>query len=161
MRGVLKAYRDTDRTVWVADSFQGLPKPNPAAYPADRGDAHHTIPYLSVSLDQVKANFAKYGLLDGQVRFLPGWFKDSLPKAPIAQLSVLRLDGDMYESTMECLTWLYPKVSIGGYIIVDDYGNEVLPAKMAVDDFRAARNITEPIRPIDWTGAYWQRAHGD
>jgi O-methyltransferase len=100
MRAVLNAYGDRTRTVWAADSFEGLPKPDPDAYPADEGDRHWQKAELAVSLDEVKANFRRYGLLDEQVRFLVGWFRDTLPSAPIERLAVLRLDGDMYESTM-------------------------------------------------------------
>jgi O-methyltransferase len=157
MRGALKAFGETERVVWVADSFQGLPKPDSTQYPADRGDRLHTAANLAVSLDQVKANFAKYGLLDDQVRFLPGWFKDTLPSAPITRIALLRLDGDMYESTMTSLRHLYPKLSVGGYAIIDDYWNEQLPCKMAVDEFRAEQQIADPMERIDWTGAYWRR----
>jgi O-methyltransferase len=96
MRAVLKAYGDTHRLVWVADSFQGLPKPDPTRYPADAGDTSWQSSYFRVSLDQVKANFARYGLLDNQVRFLVGWFRDTMPTAPIEQLAVLRIDADLY-----------------------------------------------------------------
>jgi O-methyltransferase len=157
MRAVLKAYRETERTVWVADSFRGLPTADSHRYPVDRGDEHHTIASLAVPLDQVKANFAKYGLLDEQVKFLPGWFSDTLPVAPIERLAILRLDGDMYESTMVSLRSLYPKLSVGGYAIVDDYFNDRLPARTAVDEYREEHGITEPIERIDWTGAFWRR----
>ncbi|TLY51148.1 MAG: macrocin O-methyltransferase [Gammaproteobacteria bacterium] len=148
MRAVLAAYGVTDRVVWCADSFEGLPEPNAALYPADAGDEHHTFAPLAVSLDEVQANFAHYGLLDERVRFLKGWFKDTLPGAPIARLAILRLDGDMYESTMDGLSALYAKVSPGGVVIVDDYG-AVAACKQAVTDFRQAQQIDEPIRDID------------
>ncbi len=156
MKAVLKAYGDESRRVWVADSFEGLPKPDAKRYPADRGDSHWTWSHLAVPLDEVKRNFSRYGLLDERVRFLAGWFRDTLPSAPIKRLAVLRLDGDMYESTMDALRFLYPKLSIGGFVIVDDYG--AVPAcKAAVQDYRLKQNITEPIIPIDWSGVYWQR----
>jgi O-methyltransferase len=158
MRAILKAYGVTDRSVWVADSFQGLPPPDPEKYPADAGDKLSQATFLCVSLEQVKANFEKYGLLDEQVRFLKGWFKDTLPRAPIKQLAVMRLDGDMYESTMESLTALYPKLSANGYIIIDDYILEA--CRQAVLDFRASRGITDEIKDIDGTGVYWQRTAG-
>jgi O-methyltransferase len=157
MRAVLKAYNVDDRAVWVADSFEGLPKPDPQKYPKDIGDLHHTYRDLAVPIEDVKANFARYGLLDEQVRFLKGWFRDTLPTAPINKLAVIRLDGDMYESTIEALIHLYPKLSSGGYVIVDDYG--VVPAcREAVNDFRASNGITDEMIAIDWSGVYWQRS---
>ena len=156
MRAILKVDGDTGRVVWVADSFRGLPKPDPDRFPADAGDRHWTQPELAVSLDGVKTNFALYGLLDNQVRFLVGWFRDTLPTAPIDRLAVLRLDGDMYESTMDALQSLYPKLSRGGYVIVDDYG-AVAGCRAAVEDFRAEHGITEEVERIDWTGIFWRR----
>ena len=156
MRAVLYAYGITDRTVWAADSFQGLPRPDPVRYPADADDELWKASALAVSLDDVKANFAAYGLLDDQVRFLVGWFRDTLPAAPIDRLAVMRLDGDLYESTMDALTALYPRLSVGGYVIVDDYG-AMASCRKAVEDFRAERGITDEITPIDWTGVYWRR----
>ncbi|MGA3308027.1 MAG: TylF/MycF/NovP-related O-methyltransferase [Xanthobacteraceae bacterium] len=156
MRGILKAYGIPDRTVWVADSFAGLPPPNPEQYPADRDDPHHTFLPLIIPLEEVRDNFAKYGLLDDQVQFLKGWFKDTLPNAPIKRLAVLRLDGDMYESTIQSLDALYWKVSPDGFIIIDDY---ILPAcRKAVDDFRAQHDITAKLEPVDGAAVYWCKA---
>jgi O-methyltransferase len=156
MRAVLAAYDDPDRRVWVADSFEGLPKPRPVLYPADEGVDYTVFPQLAVGVNQVRANFARYGLLDGRVCFLPGWFKDTLSTAPITQLAVLRLDGDLYESTIDTLEALYPKLSVGGYCIVDDYG-ALEPCRRAVEEYRRQNGITEPILPVDWTGVYWRR----
>lgn len=157
MRAILKAYGNQDKTVWVADSFQGLPRPD-GRLGQDEADPHwQYADVLAVPLDQVKYNFERYGLLDRQVRFLPGWFSDTLPTAPIQRISVLRLDGDMYSSTMDALTALYPKLSSGGYAIVDDYG--AVPAcRQAVDDYRREHGIQDPLRQIDWTGVYWKRS---
>jgi O-methyltransferase/8-demethyl-8-(2,3-dimethoxy-alpha-L-rhamnosyl)tetracenomycin-C 4'-O-methyltransferase len=155
LRGILKAHGETERRVFVADSFAGLPPPDPR-YPADAGDNHAQFEELAVSLDEVKANFAKYELLDEQVVFLKGWFKDTLPSAPIERLAVLRLDGDMYQSTMDGLENLYDKVSPGGFVIVDDYGC-VAGCKAAVTDFRQARGITDAIIDIDGWGIFWRK----
>ena len=157
MRAILKAYDVKDRRVWGADSFAGLPKPDAARYPADAGDQTYTHPELAVSLDQVRANFEKYALLDEQVRFLPGWFRETLPAAPIDCLALMRLDGDMYESTCVALESLYPKLSPGGYVIVDDYG-ACAGCQKAVHDFRAGNNIVDEIVSIDWTGVYWRKS---
>lgn len=155
MRAVLKAYDIRDRNIWVADSFEGLPVPNEKAYPADKGDIHHTFDELKIALDSVKNNFKKYDLLDDQVKFLKGWFKDTLPTAPVEKLALVRLDGDMYESTMDAIANLYPKLSPGGFLIVDDYCIEM--CKKAIVDYRAANNIKDEIIDIDGTGVFWQK----
>jgi len=144
------------RTVWVADSFQGLPKPNVEMYPEDKGDDLYSIEQLRISEDQVKDNFRRFNLLDDNVRFLKGWFKDTLPSAPIEKLAIVRLDGDMYESTMDGLVNLYHKLSVGGFLIVDDYG-VIEACKKAVHDFRDKHGITEEIINIDGSGYYWQK----
>jgi O-methyltransferase len=156
MRGVLKAHGCVDRNVWVADSFRGLPTPNPSV-PADAGSDLHAYSYLAVGEAQVRHNFERYGLLDAQVRFLPGWFKETLPQAPIERLAVLRLDGDLYESTRDALDALYPRLSPGGFCIIDDYG--AIPAcRKAVHHYRSRHGIRERIHDIDGIGAFWRRA---
>lgn len=156
MRAVLAAHGIKNKRVFVADSFAGLPKPNAEVYAEDKGDRHHVHDFLAVPRAEVESNFRRYGLLDNQVVFLEGWFKDTLPFAPIEKLSVLRLDGDMYESTMDTLTSLYPRLSKGGFCIVDDYSN-LKPCKEAVEHFRASHNINDNIIEIDWTGVYWRK----
>jgi len=157
MRAILKAFNVTNRTVWVADSFEGLPPPDPVTYPQDADDRLYTFKQLAVPLEEVKANFEHYGLLDDQVRFLTGWFRDTLPTAPIKQLAVARLDGDMYESTMNGMENLYPKLAVGGYLIVDDYGF-CKACQQAVHDYRERNGITDEIKTVDWTGVYWRRS---
>lgn len=156
MRAVLKARGVLDRTVWVADSFAGVPPPDADRYPADAGIDLYRAKQLAISLEEVQSNFEAYGLLDDQVRFLKGWFKDTLAPAPIDRLAVMRLDGDLYESTMDSLTALYSKLSPGGYVIIDDYG-AIEACKQAVQDFRASCGISDKIVMVDWTGAYWQK----
>lgn len=154
MRGLLAAYGITDRTVWVADSFQGLPVPDVERYPIDAGWAPQAS-FLTISEEEVRGNFARYDLLDDQVRFLPGWFKDTLPTAPIEQLALLRLDGDLYGSTWDALSALYPKLAPGGFIIIDDYN--FFTCKNAVHDYRDQQSIEEPIQPIDGMAVFWRR----
>jgi O-methyltransferase len=154
MKGVLEAYGDAHRRVFVADSFQGLPPPSPDKHPADTGNMLHTFEQLAISRQEVERNFLAYSLLDERVVFLEGWFKDTLPSAPIDQLSVLRLDGDMYESTTQALDALYHKVSRGGFVIVDDY--QIPGCAKAIGDFREKREITSPILPIDGWATWWR-----
>jgi hypothetical protein len=156
LRAVLAACEDQSRSVWVVDSFAGLPPPSPEQYPEDTDLDLSSIDLLSVSRAEVEANFERYGLLDERVHFLEGWFKDTLPRAPIERIALLRVDADMYESTMDVLTGLYARVSPGGYVIIDDYG-ALDPCRRAVDDFRHSRGIREQMFRIDHTAVYWVR----
>lgn len=157
MRAALEAFGDTKRNVWVADSFRGLPKPDLDKYPADKiFDYSSPAPQPDSSLESVKKNFEWYKMLDDRVIFLPGLFRDTLPRAPIEQLALIRLDGDLYESTMDGLKSLYPKLSTGGYVIIDDY-NCYRTAKQATDDFRKEYGITDELVRVDWTAVYWKR----
>jgi O-methyltransferase len=155
MRAILAAYDVTDRGVWVADSFQGLPSPDGEHYPADAHIDWSDVGVLKVGADAVRANFERYGLWDDQVHVLEGWFCDTLPDAPIDRLAVLRLDGDLYQSTIDALDALEPRVSPGGFVIVDDYGGWE-PCRAAVDDYRRDHGIDDPIETVDWTGVWWR-----
>jgi O-methyltransferase len=151
MRAMLKSYKISDRIVWVADSFEGLPAPKDGT---DGSDLSH-VKTLAVPVEQVKRNFERFGLLDEQVRFIKGWFSETLHTAPIEKLAILRLDGDLYSSTMDALNALYPKVSIGGYVIIDDYGSWP-SCKRAVHEYIAKRGIQADIRDIDGSGVFWR-----
>jgi hypothetical protein len=179
MRGILKARGITNRAVWVADSFEGFPttaeqgaSPQSFSSPelaAVRGyfqgareasePAFHTsLDHMmqGASLEDVRDRFDRYGLLDDQVNFLRGWFSDTLPTAPIERLAVLRLDGDLYDSTYDALDALYPRLSVGGYIIVDDYG-WVEECRTAVHDYLDAHRIQVAVQRVDDEAVYWQK----
>jgi hypothetical protein len=158
MRGILKAWNETERKVFVADSFEGLPDPD-ADQDLDDAIAHAFLTQIdrfAVSEVTVKETFANYGLDDDQVVILKGWFADTLPTAPIDQLAVVRLDGDYYDSTVDSITNLYPKLSKGGWIIIDDYGLP-LGCRRAIDEYRDEHVIDDPIQMADDQTAYWQR----
>ena len=147
MRLILEARQALDRVVWVADSFQGMP----VGDPEDVNQWNH--PELAVSLAEVQENFRAWGVLDEHVRFIPGWFKDTLP-GPVGCLAVLRLDGDYYTSTRDVIRALYPKLSPGGYLIIDDWGFG--ECQQAVNEYRDQHQITEPIIEMGFS-AYWRR----
>ena len=163
MRGVLAAHGISDRTVWVADSFRGLPLP-PAGSLDEKmynGKEVVEVDRLAVALETVKSHFRRYGLLDDQVRFLAGWFHDTLPRAPLKEVAVLRLDADSYDSSRHTLVHVYPKVSVGGYVILDDWGlDRICGEKQAVVEYRQANNITDEIIEVDWQCAYWRKGAG-
>jgi hypothetical protein len=162
MQAILKAH-NSDRRVILADSFRGLPRPD-GTYEADLYDidAKYALwrhRQLAISRQQVEDGFRRLGLWGDNLVFLEGWFKDTLPTAPVEKLAVLRLDGDYYESTMDALKHLYPKLSPGGYCIIDDYS--VIPAcKQAAHDYRDTNGIDDEIIPIDKWSAYWRRTAG-
>jgi hypothetical protein len=147
----------------VADSFEGLPAPDPEKFPIEA--KYHSGAVIkkvynnfAVGLEDVQANFKLFGWLDDRVTFLKGWFKDTLPTAPIEKLAIMRLDGDYYESTWDALTNLYDKLSVGGYAIIDDYGeDEWTYCRKAVEDFRTERGITDELIRVDSKCSYWQR----
>jgi len=153
MRGVMKARGALDRTLWLADSFCGLPPPEA---PEDTGYDLTSFTALAIDAETVREGFRRFDLLDEGVRFLEGWFADTLPRAPIGRLALMRLDGDLYKSTIDALEPLYPKLERGGYVVIDDYG-AFPPCRQAVHDFRAKHAIEAPISVIDWTGVYWRK----
>lgn len=163
MRAVLKVLNVTDRAVWVADSFEGLPEPDAEKFPLEAKafkSAAMTKHYkhLAVGLEEVQRNFVAYGMLDDKIKFLKGWFKDTLPSAPIERLAIMRLDGDYYESTRDALVNLYDKLSVGGYVIIDDYGEDTWTyCRKAVEEFRSDRGIADPLVRVDKPCAFWRK----
>jgi hypothetical protein len=179
MRGLLKAYGVTDRTVWVADSFAGsLPRTEEqglssrsftspgldslraawveTAVLPEKAQERLDLVFEGTSYEEVRDRFVRYGLLDDQVQFLRGWFCDTLPSAPIERLALLRLDGDFYDSTYDALDALYPRLSIGGYAIVDDY-NTFAECRQAVHDYLDGVNAEIDVKPIDDESVFWQK----
>jgi hypothetical protein len=155
-RAVLFAHGVTDRRVILCDSFEGLPPPDPERYPADAGATFHLHAALAVSEETVRHNFSRFDLLDDQVVFLKGWFKDTMPRVPSETIAVLRLDGDLYESTIDPLNALYDRIPRGGYVIVDDY-HAVPTSKEAVHDFLSARGEAPAMVMIEGGGAYFRK----
>jgi len=146
-------FYNLNKNIFVADSFEGLPKPNAELYPEDKNDIHFTIDFLKVSLNEVKDNFKKYGVLNDNVIFLKGWFKNTLKTDKIERLALLRFDGDMYESTMDVFNSLYLKLNKNAIVIIDDY---CLPnCKKAIHDFRDKNNLNDEIKVIDNCGIFW------
>jgi O-methyltransferase len=156
MRAALDCLGESERTVWVADSFQGFPDvQRDAANGYDLQADLAGCDFLAVPLEEVKESFARFGL-DHDVNFVPGFFEDTLPKLPARRWAIVRLDGDSYDATRLALDVLYPNLAAGGYLIVDDY----LPldeCRQAVDDFRREHGITEPIENVDWSCVRWRR----
>lgn len=151
-RKLLDAANDQTRTVWCMDSFAWLPPPS-AKYAGDKGDKHHTFailnPVLRADLPAVEGIYRRFGIdvndPSQRTKLVKGFFNETAPVVArqLSAVAILRLDGDMYQSTWEVLIAMYEKVSVGGFVIVDDYG---LPgAKQATDDFRECASIDAPL----------------
>lgn len=126
------------KKIYACDSFEGLPSPGLNDPEKDAKGK------FSAGLETVKQNFNQYNVPEEAITIIPGWFNISLSKANIKSISFLRLDGDFYESTLDALNALYPKVSIGGLIYVDDYYS-FQGCKKAVDEYRMRFNIASPL----------------
>ena len=155
--GTIAAFgEEAKRKVYVCDSFQGLPRSsNTMDY-----DGWEVSDVLAVSLDQVRQHFKNSNLLRSNVEFVKGFFNESLPSLVDRdfKLAVLRADGDMYESTMDILFNLYDKISLGGFLIIDDWEVEV--CRKAVKHFfyiHGFRSIR--IEVIDESGAFIVKEH--
>jgi O-methyltransferase len=155
MRAVLDALGSTDRIVVVADSFEGFPDIDAA----ESDGVDYSYEFLVAALDDVRDNFARFGYERG-VDFVPGFFEETLPQLTDRTFAVVRLDGDSYSATNVGLHSLYPALSPGGYMIIDDYG-VVEGCRRAVDDFRSEYGITEPIEQVDWVSVRWRREGTD
>lgn len=162
LAGVINELK-SDKKVYLADSFEGLPEPskhdsdfdNYIWYPyANHFDEH--ILNCKCDMETVEANFKKYNLLQVNVHFIKGWFNESLINSPIKQISVLRIDADWYDSTKCVLDTLGPKVSSGGYIIIDDYNLE--GCKKAVDEYLAKQPKSYSVEYADKESGiiYWR-----
>lgn len=157
MRALQVVYGAKNRRVWAADSFQGLPPPESEPDILSGLDlSEKKAPYVAFSLEGVRDNFLRYNLLDEGVHFITGWFAETLPSAPIEKLAILRVDADLYSSTCDVLHNLYPKVTPGGFFIVDDYGYFNV-CRQAVDEYRAQHGIDEPIHFVNESCIYWRK----
>jgi hypothetical protein len=157
MRALHRAFGEEVRNLWVADCFEGVPPPESGPDVAANLDlTAERFPFMLASQREVTDNFSAFDLLDDGVRFLPGLFADTLPEAPVAQIALLRMDGDLYTSTLDVLHALYDRVVPGGYVIVDDYA--LAPCRQAIDEFRAERGITDPVERINWTIVHWRKS---
>jgi O-methyltransferase len=147
-----------DRVLYCADSFEGMPKPK-LSQDLKSGDGDYSeVEFYSVKLERVIENFKLFNALDDKVHFIKGWFSDTMPTLSenIQKISLLRIDCDLYESTNCVLSSLYPKVSSGGFIYIDDY-NSWAGCKQAVDDFRRNQKIDTPLIQVDWSSVFWRK----
>lgn len=142
-----------NKKVFVCDSFAGLPIPS-GKFQQDNGDNHYMFKELKISIEEVQNNFRQFNCIDDNVIFIKGFFKDTLPNNnQIKKLSLLRMDGDMYESTYDVFYSCYDKLIDKGVCIIDDYC--LNGARECTHDFRRDKNIDDPMNVVDNCGVYW------
>ena len=153
-----------ERPLHLFDSFEGLPEPtkedgeSAAIYSGGRNQGKLlTVNQCRAGLEEVRDLILREIQIDEQlVHFHVGWFQDTVPVGAkeLGPIALLRLDGDWYDSTKICLEHLYPLLSPGGFIIMDDYfawdG-----CKKATDEYRNKNSIKQAIHRIDVDAAYW------
>ncbi len=144
----------SDREFWLFDSFEGLPPPVEKDGDTAWG---HVGDYAAPQQAAEEIFFSKLKINPRNVHIIKGWFQDTLPdfKDNIGPIAILRLDGDLYESTKVCLEYLYNQVVSGGFVIIDDYGCWQ-GSKTAVDEFFSGRDIQ--LQVIDKKGRYFQKS---
>lgn len=139
------AVQGTDKKIYAFDSFEGIPMAGEydTSQPGIGEIKHNQFAPLKERLvssgitchsdKNVIENFERFGIPLTNILFIKGWFQDTLPIFPTGVISLLRLDGDLYESTMVCLEHLYPLLVEGGVVILDDHALD--GAKKAVHDY--------------------------
>jgi hypothetical protein len=150
------------RHKWFFDSYEGLPEPTEEDYkngkageylqPLSKGSCLGTIEQVGGLL------FDKLQLPKDEVHLVKGWFQDTVPphRDKVGPIAVLRLDGDWYESTKVPLENFYDQISLGGFVIIDDYAT-CFGSQKAVDEFRSARNISSALYPDGRGGAWFEK----
>lgn len=141
-----------NRTIWLLDSFQGMPVTTPEdgeAAKAHIGKEVGDIGRVKCVLERVGANMSR-------VRILPGWFEDTFPFVTAPRIALLNIDADWYESVKLCLDTLYDRVVTGGFVSFDDYGHWP-GCRKAVDEFFQARKLPYRLQKVDYTAHWFQK----
>jgi O-methyltransferase len=145
-----------NRTVWLFDSFQGMPpvtEHDGVSFDGRTAQSHvgqevGDIRRVNQVLRRVRSDMKR-------VRIVPGWFNDTFTSATIDKIALLNIDADWYESVKLCLDTFYDRVVPGGFVSFDDYGHWP-SCKKAVDEFFKARQLTYKLHQADYT-AHWFR----
>jgi O-methyltransferase len=151
---------DTDRELWLYDTFEGMPEPtaeDTASWEADphqewaRNQRDGFNEWCYSPLDEVRRNLASTGIDAERVEYVQGRVEDTLPGRMPDRIALLRLDTDWYESTRQELDHLFPRLVTGGVLIIDDYGHWP-GVRKAVDEYLAEHGIHLLLQRIDYAG---------
>jgi hypothetical protein len=154
------AERDDGRTLWLYDTFEGMPDPTDRDVDIAGTRVVEEWDDIRVqggqilaraTLAEVRANMASTGVPEDRIRYVQGKVEDTIPRHAPAHIALLRLDTDWYESTRHELEQLWPRLEPGGVLIIDDYGHWA-GAREAVDEFFGSREDAPLLSRIDYTG---------
>lgn len=155
---VLKSLGDTSRKLYLYDTFAGWPEADPAHDHIQGASSrqnmtflkHHPV-YQGVDIKSVQENIERTGYPAGNLVFVKGKVEETIPGTMPEKIALLRLDTDWYESVKHGLVHLYPKLSMKGVLIIDDYGHWK-GAQDAVDEYFSERKIPILLQRLDYTG---------
>jgi len=155
---------DRARELHLFDTFEGMTAPTGEdvaltgesaadlmAASTDREDAESV--WCRAPLDVVKQAMAGVGYDKSKIHYIKGRVEDTIPAAAPQCIALLRLDTDWYESTRHEMIHLFPRLSVGGVLILDDYGHW-LGARRAVDEYLKEHNVPLFLQKIDYSGRY-------
>jgi hypothetical protein len=152
---------DTEREAYLYDTFAGMSPPTArdrtfkgasAASLMSRSDPKDpNSVWCAASLQDVRNNVATVGYDPARIHFVEGKIEETLPGTIPERIAVLRLDTDWYSSTKHELIHLYPRLSSGGVLIIDDYGHWK-GAREAVDEYVAEHGLKIMLGRTDYTG---------
>jgi hypothetical protein len=153
--------KQTDRELYLFDTFEGMPRPS-AADTSIWGEQASDIfeisktsedssTYCRAPMEQVWQAVASTGYPQERIHLIKGRVEETVPGNAPQSIAVLRLDTDWYESTKHELVHLYPRLSSGGVLIVDDYGHW-RGCKQAVDEYSNENGNKILLIRIDYTG---------
>jgi hypothetical protein len=146
-----------DRTLWLLDSFQGMPEVTNEDADGPGGDLASAHVGKEVGKEaSVREALRRVGAKMERVRIIPGWFQDTFPLVTAEKIALLNIDADWYESVKLCLDTFYDRVVPGGFISIDDYGHWP-GCKRAVDEFLHQRGISIELRSVDYTARWFQK----
>jgi len=150
----------TTRQLYLFDTFNGMPEPGPIDRDRDGRPASDWLRDKTAAGEMVRAYCDLQTVRQAMLRtrypwkkiiFVPGRVEEVLPAEAPGKIALLRLDTDWYESTYHELEHLWPRLALGGVLIIDDYGHWQ-GARRAVDEYFARHRITARLHRIDYTG---------
>ena len=146
-----------NRTLWLFDSFQGMPATTEAdSKGVDGVSADTYVSDLVGDIERVRTVLSSVGTNMARVRIVPGWFQDTFPTLPAFRIAVLNIDADWYESVKLCLETFFDRVEPGGFVSIDDYGHWP-GCKKAVEEFFERRGFHPKLQHTDYSARWFQK----